>query len=92
MSCYTHEPLFRCSFLEVKVLVCTSPVDTTGFDDAYDASRISIVRSGAFARIIDGAALHELLALIDALREGRVRERQSAEKELSARLRRLLRG
>jgi len=37
-------------------------------------------------------ALHELLALIDALRDGRVRERQLAEKELSARLRRLLRG
>lgn len=36
--------------------------------------------------------LHELLALIDALRDGRVRERQSAEKELGARLRRLLRG
>jgi hypothetical protein len=36
--------------------------------------------------------LHELLALIDALRDGRVRERQLAEKELSARLRRLLRG
>ncbi len=36
--------------------------------------------------------LYELLALIDALRDGRVRERQLAEKELSARLRRLLRG
>jgi hypothetical protein len=36
--------------------------------------------------------LYELLALIDALRDGRVRERPSAEKELSARLRRLLRG
>lgn len=36
--------------------------------------------------------LHELLALIDALRDGRVRERQLAEKELSARLRTLLRG
>jgi hypothetical protein len=36
--------------------------------------------------------LHELLALVDALRDGRVRERQLAEKELSARLRRLLRG
>jgi len=36
--------------------------------------------------------LHELLALIDAIRDGRVRERQLAEKELSARLRRLLRG
>jgi hypothetical protein len=37
-------------------------------------------------------AVHELLALIDALRDGRARERQLAEKELSARLRRLLRG
>lgn len=36
--------------------------------------------------------LHEMLALLDALRDGRVRERQIAEKELSARLRRLLRG
>ena len=37
-------------------------------------------------------ALYELLALIDALRDGRARERQLAETELSARLRRLLRG
>ena len=37
-------------------------------------------------------ALYELLALIDALRDGRVRERHWAEKELSVRLRRLLRG
>ncbi len=37
-------------------------------------------------------ALRELLALIDALRDGRARERQLAEKELSARLRKLLRG
>src|SRR5215510_8750197 len=37
-------------------------------------------------------AVHELLALIDALRDGRARERQLAEKELGARLRRLLRG
>jgi hypothetical protein len=36
--------------------------------------------------------LYELLALVDALREGRVRERGLAEQELSARLRRLLRG
>ena len=36
--------------------------------------------------------LHELLSLVDALRDGRARERQLAEKELSARLRRLLRG
>lgn len=37
-------------------------------------------------------ALYEILALIDALRDGRVRERQLAERELSARLRRLPRG
>ena len=37
-------------------------------------------------------ALYELLALVDALRDGRVRERRLAEKELSARLRRLLRA
>jgi hypothetical protein len=36
--------------------------------------------------------LYELLALIDALRDGRVRERQRAERELTARLRSLLRG
>jgi len=35
--------------------------------------------------------LHELLALVDALRDGRVRERQIAENELSVRLRGLLR-
>jgi DNA-binding transcriptional MocR family regulator len=36
--------------------------------------------------------LYELLALVDALRDGRARERQIAERELSTRLRRLLRG
>ena len=36
--------------------------------------------------------LYELLALIDARREGRARERQLAERELTARLRRQLRG
>lgn len=37
-------------------------------------------------------ALYELLALVDALRDGRIRERKLAERELSARLRSLLRG
>jgi hypothetical protein len=36
--------------------------------------------------------LYELLALVDALRDGRVRERQIAERALTARLRGLLRG
>jgi hypothetical protein len=35
--------------------------------------------------------LHELLALVDALREGRARERRIAERELGTRLRRQLR-
>lgn len=48
-------------------------------------------------RAVPGAArkdrtLHELLALVDALRDGRVRERQLAEKALSALLRSLLRA
>jgi hypothetical protein len=38
------------------------------------------------------AALYELLALIDALRDGRARERQAAERELAARLRKSLRA
>jgi hypothetical protein len=37
-------------------------------------------------------ALYEILALIDALRDGRSRERQIAERELTARLRKHLRG
>ena len=36
--------------------------------------------------------LYELLALVDALRDGRARERQIAERELSSRLRKLLHG
>jgi hypothetical protein len=36
--------------------------------------------------------LYELLSLIDALRDGRVRERQLAERELTSRLRTLLNG
>jgi hypothetical protein len=36
--------------------------------------------------------LYELLALVDALRDGRARERRIAERELSARVRKLLRG
>jgi hypothetical protein len=36
--------------------------------------------------------LYELLALVDALRDGRARERRMAERELNTRLRELLRG
>lgn len=37
-------------------------------------------------------ALYEFLALIEAIRDGRARERQLAERELTTRLRRLLHG
>jgi hypothetical protein len=48
-------------------------------------------------KTVPGAAakdptLYELLALIDTLRDGRARERQIAERELGARLRKLLHG
>lgn len=36
--------------------------------------------------------LYELLALFDAIRDGRARERKAAERELAARLRKSLRG
>jgi hypothetical protein len=42
--------------------------------------------------MLNWAVGRELLALIDALRDGRARERQIAERELSARLRGLLRA
>lgn len=41
---------------------------------------------GAAAAALDDPALHELLALADALRTGRTRERAEAEKELAKRL------
>jgi hypothetical protein len=37
-------------------------------------------------------ALYEILALVDAIRDGRTRERQIAERELASRLRKLLRA
>jgi hypothetical protein len=37
-------------------------------------------------------AVYEILALLDALRDGRIRERRLAERELSLRLRKQLRG
>lgn len=42
--------------------------------------------------VVHDSTLYELLALVDALRDGRVRERELAEKELTARLKSLLRG
>jgi hypothetical protein len=58
------------------------------------------MRGGAFeplhktvpAAAAKDAVLYEILALVDALRDGRARERQIAERELSTRLRRQLRA
>ena len=44
------------------------------------------------AAAMNDPALYEILALLDALRDGRVRERRLAERELSLRLRKQLRG
>ncbi|HEV8361876.1 MAG TPA: hypothetical protein VGQ52_00035 [Gemmatimonadaceae bacterium] len=44
------------------------------------------------AVVMKDPALYEILALLDALRDGRARERRLAERELSLRLRKRLRG
>jgi hypothetical protein len=44
------------------------------------------------AAAVKDPRLYELLALVDALRDGRTRERHAAERELAARLRKSLRG
>lgn len=57
MSCLTHTLRFRSPSLEVQSLSCFSAKDTRGFDHEYEASKISIVRSGVFARVIRGQSL-----------------------------------
>jgi hypothetical protein len=61
-------------------------------DGGVRGATLEPLYKGAPKAVRKDPVLHELLALVDALRDGRVRERQLAEKELSARLRRLLRG
>jgi hypothetical protein len=61
-------------------------------DGAVRGATLEPLYKAAPKAVRNDPALYELLALVDALRDGRVRERQLAEKELSARLRRLLRG
>jgi hypothetical protein len=61
-------------------------------DGAARGATLEPLYKAAPKAVRNDPALYELLALVDALRDGRVRERQLAEKELSARLRRLLRG
>lgn len=57
MSCYVHRTIFKSPSVDVKALRCTSPEDGVGFEEEYEASRISIVRSGVFVRIVRGAML-----------------------------------
>jgi AraC-like DNA-binding protein len=57
MRCYTHESLFHSGSIELKMLHCRNPADHVGFEDEYEASRISLVRSGVFARVIRGRSL-----------------------------------
>jgi len=55
MSCFGHELAFHSAAIQIKSLTCTSPRDLRGFVHEYEASRMSLVRSGAFARVINGA-------------------------------------
>jgi len=57
MRCYTYKSLFHSVSIELKVLHCTSPADHVGFEDEHEASRISLVRSGVFARVIRESSL-----------------------------------
>ena len=57
MRCYTHESPFHSGSIELKVLRCHNPADHVGFEDEYEASRISLVRSGVFARVIRGTSV-----------------------------------
>jgi len=55
--CFTHTTRFRSPSIEVKSLDCGSPADSVGFDHEYEASRISLVRSGVFGRVVRGTSL-----------------------------------
>jgi AraC-like DNA-binding protein len=55
--CFTHTTRFRSASIEVKFLECGSPADAVGFQHEYAASRISLVRSGLFGRVVRGASL-----------------------------------
>lgn len=55
MSCFDHAVAFQSAAVQIKSLTCSSPCDPVGFDHEYEASRISLVRSGAFARVINGS-------------------------------------
>ncbi len=55
--CFTHTTRFRSPSIEVKSLDCGSPADPVGFQHEYEASRISLVRSGLFGRVVRGTSL-----------------------------------
>jgi AraC-like DNA-binding protein len=55
--CFTHTTRFRSPSIEVKSLHCGSPRDRIGFTHEYEASRISLVRSGVFGRVVRGTSL-----------------------------------
>jgi AraC family transcriptional regulator len=55
--CFTHTTRFSSPSIEVKSLECGSPADPVGFEHEYEASRISLVRSGVFGRVVRGVSL-----------------------------------
>lgn len=52
-----HSVLFESPAIAVKALLCRHPADIVGVDHQYEASGISLVRSGVFARVIGRASL-----------------------------------
>lgn len=74
-------PPLRSRFLSDEAFVWPS---AKGTDRGHE---ISPLYNGAVAAALEDAQLHELLALTDALRVGRARERAEAAKELAKRLR-----
>jgi AraC-like DNA-binding protein len=54
---FSHTTRFSSPSIAVKSLECGSPADPVGFDHEYEASRISLVRSGVFGRVVRGASL-----------------------------------
>lgn len=72
--------------------IVASPEDkyVWAFKDGKDRGRSIVPLFSTVPQVaIEWSALHELLALVDALRVGRVREREFAKKELSDRIRSL---
>src|SRR5215467_13842936 len=57
MTTFCHTVVFESSTIAIKTLRSWNRRDLEGFDHEYGASRISLVRAGVFARVIEGRQL-----------------------------------